>query len=227
MILTKNKWMSVAVVFIVLGIFNVVAFVAPFVRGPMFWTGYGFFILAWLLTATVSFYAFGRDGLKSKFYGVSLILVVWRYLFIQLVISLAEMALFMIPFRYGIAVNVILLGVSLIGLIAVDAAKELVEQIDEKVADKVFYIKSLHVDVEGLAGRTADEAARKALKELAETIRYSDPMSSPQLAVIENRIEAKVSALADSIADAGATVALCNELQQMLAERNRKCKALK
>jgi hypothetical protein len=54
-------------------------------------------------------------------------------------------------------------------------------------------------------------------------------MSSPQLAAIENKIEAKVSVLTEAVEKANneAIKALCNELQQLFAERNRKCKILK
>jgi hypothetical protein len=227
---TKNKKMFFAAVFIILAVFNVIVFVIPFNRSGNFWTGYGFSMLAVLLTASVSFYAFDREGLKSKVYGVPLISVVWRYLVIQLVTSLAEMILdfIPIPFQYGIAVNTILLGACLLGFITVEAAKEEIERIDEKIKEKVFYIKSLQADVEGLAGRAPDDM-RKLVKDLAETIRYSDPMSSPQLAAIENKIEARAAVLTEAVnnTDGGAIKALCNELQQLFAERNRKCKLLK
>ena len=225
--ISKTKGMYLAIIFIILAVYNVVVFVIPFVRGGTFWTGYGFSMLALFLAAAVSLYAFGREGLKSKFYGVPLASVAWRYLIVQLIVGTAEMALYMVPFQYFLAVNVILLGICLIGLIAIDAAKDAIEQIDEKVKEKVFYIKQLQVDVEGLADKAQDEHVRKALKDLAETIRYSDPMSSPQLAAIENKIEAKVSVLTQNIADVAATAALCDELQQLFAERNRKCKLLK
>jgi len=90
-------------------------------------------------------------------------------------------------------------------------------------------IKSLRVDAEGLVGKTSDATLKKTLKGLAETIRYSDPMSSPQLAAIENKIEAKTAALSEAVENAEdeSSKALCNELQQLFAERNRKCKILK
>jgi len=226
---TKNKAMSLAVVFIILAVYNVVVFVIPFARGGGFWTGYGFSMLAVLLTAAVGFYAFEKEGLKSKFYGIPLVSVAWRYLIVQLIVGFLEMILQVIPFQYGIALNVILLGVCLIGLIAVDAAKEEVERIDAKIKEKVFYIKSLQSDVEGLMDKAIDESVKKLLNDLVETIQYSDPMSSPQLAAIENKIEVKASVLAEAVrkSDNEAVKDLCEELQQLFSERNRKCKILK
>jgi len=198
-------------------------------KGGMFWTGYGFTMAAILLTAGVGFYTFRRKGLKSKVYGVSLLSLVWSYLIAQLIIGLMEMALPSIPFQYGIILNAILLGACLIGLIAADIAIDEVERIDETVKKKVSYIKSLQTDIEGLIGKAEDEAAKKVLKDLAEAIRYSDPMSSSQLSAIENEIKVKAAGLKDAAAsfDSSAIVSICGEMQQLVADRNRTCKTIK
>ena len=229
MIFTKNRMLSLATMFIIMAVYNVVVFVIPFSRGGGFWTGYGFSMLAMFLTTGLGFYAFDRRTLRSKVYGVPFIFVVRYYIIIQLIVGLLQMILDFIPVQYMIAVNIILLGAFLIGIIIVEAGKDEIERIDKKVKEKVFYIKSLQVEVEGLVYQTSDETVKKFLKDLAETIRYSDAMSSPQLAAIENKIEAKVVVLAETIENANgdASIALCNELQQLFAERNRKCKILK
>jgi hypothetical protein len=231
MILTRNKKFFLAVMFIIMAVYNVVIFIIPFSRGGGFWTGYSFTMLAMLLTTGVGYFIFDRKGLQSKFYGIPLMSVVLGYLSIQFVIGLLETGMDYIPiaYKYGIALNTVILGACLIGLIAVNMTREAIEHIDEKVKEKVFYIKSLQADAEGFVDRATDESVKKVLKELAETIRYSDPMSSPQLAVIENKIETKVAVLSEIIekADSSAIKTVSNELQQLLAERNRKCKALK
>jgi hypothetical protein len=142
MIFTKNKGMFCVAVFIILAVFNVIVFVIPFNKGAGFWIGYSFSMLAILLAAAVSLYTFDKKTLKSKVYEIPLILLAWRYLVIQLVVGFLEILLDFIPvpFQYGIVINTILLGVCLIGLIAVDAAKEAIEQIDEKIKQKIFYI---------------------------------------------------------------------------------------
>jgi len=228
---TKNKKLSLAAVFIIMAVYNVVVFVIPFNRGGGFWTGYGFSMLALLLTAGIGYYTFDKEGWLSKFYRIPLISVVWRYLFIQLIISLIQMTLDFIPiqYRYMIALNTVILGACLVGLITINITREEIERIGAKIKEKVFFIKSLQVDVEGLIDKVTDESVKKTLKDLCETIRYSDPMSSPQLAAIENKIEAKAAVLAEAVENADGAVikVLCNELQQLFAERNRKCKILK
>jgi len=225
--ITRNKVTSLAVVVIILVMYNVVVFALPFSKGGGFWTGYVFSMSALLLTASVNFYAFNHKGLRSKYYSMPLASVAWYYLIIQLTVGLLEMAVQAIPYRYGIAVNILLLGACLIGLIAVNVAREEIERIDEKTKEKVFYIKSLQADVELLEAKTSDDILIKAIKALVETIRYSDPMSSQQLAIVENKIEIGIATLTESISDIETAKTLCDDLQQLFAERNRKCKLLK
>ena len=224
---TGNKGMSLVAVSIVLVVYNVFAFMIPFDRHAGFWTGYSFSMLAILITAAVGFYALGHEGIKSKFYGWPLISVAWTYLIIQLIAGILEMLIQGIPFQYGAVLNAILTGACLVGLIGVNIGKETIEHIDEKVREKVIHIKSLRDDVENLESKATDDSLKRAVNELAQTIRYSDPMSSPQLAVLENKIEARIASLTENIADVDKAKALCNELQQLFAERNRKCRLLK
>jgi len=225
----NNKRLFFIAVFIVLVVYNVIVFVIPFDRGGSFWTGYFFSMIAILLAAAVSVYAFDRKGLRKKVYGVPLIYVVFWFLVIQLALGLFEMLLFFIPSHYLIALNIILLGAFLIGLITAVAGKEEIERSDENMKEKVFTSNQLQVDVECLMDKTTDNISKKALKDLSETIRYSDPMSSPQLAAIENKIQSKVVILSEAVEnkDTDSIKTLCIELQQLFAERNRKCKILK
>lgn len=233
--LTKNKLMAFATTFIFLAVYNVVVFVLPFTKGGNFWVGYGFSMFAMLLFAAVGFYVFNKPGFMSKFYRIPLIGVVKRYLILQLILGLIQMLLdsnlipFNIGFQYGLALNTIFLGLCLIGLITIEATKDEVERVEAKIKEKVIYIRSLQADVESLIDKVSDEKVKKAIKDIGETIRYSVKMSSPQLAGIENKIEGKVMQLGE-VVESGEVeniLSLCDELQKLLADRNRKCKLLK
>ncbi len=226
---TRNKMMSFIAVLVIFVVFNVIAFMLPFNKHSGFWVGYIFSMLSILLTAGVAFYSLSRESLKSKFYGLPLIFVVWPYLIAQLVFGFLEMMSQFIPFQYGIIINVILLSACLIGLIVVNISKEEIERIDEKIKKKVFYIKSLQSDIEVLIDKTSDESAKSLLKELAKEVQYSDPISSSQLATIEDEIKTKVVVLTEAVKEANtySIKALCNELQHLFSERNQKCKVLK
>jgi hypothetical protein len=114
-------------------------------------------------------------------------------------------------------------------LISADIGNQEIERIDRVVRAKTFRIRSLQAEVEALVAKTEDVSLRKALTELSEAIRYSDPMSHAQLADLENKIEAKTAALIKVAEHGNAENAgtLCAELRQLVAERNRKCNILK
>ena len=77
--------------------------------------------------------------------------------------------------------------------------------------------------VEMLAEIEQDADTKKALEQLAEKIRFSDPMSSEQLLALESSIASKVEALKT----AANKMELISELNSLLIERNKKCKLLK
>jgi len=157
MFFSKGRGMAIAAGFILLAVYNVVIFVIPFHGGGTFWTAYAFSMVALLLTIAVNFYALDRQSLKSKFYGVPLLFVVWRYLAIQLSVGLLGMILHSIPFQYGLAVYTILLGACLLGLIVVEAGTDMVEEVDHKIEKKTKFIKTLHAFMLDLTDRAKEE----------------------------------------------------------------------
>jgi hypothetical protein len=214
---------------VVLVVLNVLAFAIPFTRGDIFWLGYGFSFFAILFSAGAALYAFGREGLKSKYYGLPLLNIAWVYLVAQVAVGFIEMAVPFIPWWVALIVNIVILAATVIGLITTDMGSEAIKQIDQKVAEKVFYLRALQADIELLSGRVTAPALQKSLKELAEAIRYSDPMSSERLAIIENDLQIKAAQLANAVAadDLAGAEALVAELRLGLIERNKRCKLLK
>lgn len=227
--MNKNKMMSIALAVIALGVLNLFAFVLPFSRTNSFWMGYAFAMIAALLLLGVTFYVASRPGLKSKVFGFPLVYIAWTYLIVQLPVSVVQMIIESESVRYQLMVNAFLLAACLIGLIATEVGRDVVEAVGVRVGEKRFFIQSLVADIESLKHDVGDANLEKQLADLEETVRYSDPMSSDQLAALENKIEVKASQLADNIntkdlVKANADIA---ELQRLFAERNRKCKVLK
>ena len=85
----------------------------------------------------------------------------------------------------AIVVCALILGISAICLIGTETGREEINRVEEKVEKKVFYIKSLQVDIEMLASAERDADTKAALTKLAEKIRFSDPMSNEVLADLE------------------------------------------
>ena len=92
-----------------------------------------------------------------------------------------------------------------------------------KLQKKVFYIRELQADIELLADNESDATVKTALTQLAEKIRFSDPMSNEQLADLENKISIKAAELKTTTSK----LEIITELNSLLDERNKKCKILK
>ena len=222
--MSKNKGMAYAVLGIFFVIFNVIAFAIPTAKTATFWVAYIFTLIAFAMQPLIWKFAFkDTETLKSKFLGIPLISVGIIYLLVQIVAVAVFMALSFVPSWIAIVVCILILAISAICLIGTETGREEINRIEHKVSKKVFYIKSLQIDVEMLAKAEEDSDTKTALTYLAEKIRFSDPMSDELLAELEAKIRDKFEELKS--AEQKATI--INELTLLIEERNKKCKLLK
>ena len=220
----KNKLMSYLALGIVFALFNVIAFVIPTDKTATFWTAYVFTVVAFLLQLLVWKVAFGKkDTLKSKFLGIPVIYVGATYLIVQLIVFAIFMIFPMLPVWLAIVVCSIVLAISMLFVIAGGAGANEINRVEEKIKVKRAFIQFLQADIEMLAESETDPETKVSLKKLAEKVRFSDPMSHEMLGELESRISAKVEEL--KFADNKS--ALIKEIDQLLLERNKKCKILK
>ena len=220
----KNNSMTYAVLAIAFVLFNVSAFAIPTAKTATFWIAYAFSVVAFASQIVIWKFAFkGADTLKSKFLGIPLISVGITYLIVQIIAFAVFMALPFLASWIAIVVCALILGISAICLIGTETSREEVGRVEEKVEKKVFYIKSLQVDVEMLASTETDAETKAALTKLAEKIRFSDPMSNEVLVDLEAEISAKVKELKT----AENKSAIITVLDSLITERNKKAKLLK
>lgn len=220
----KNKGMAYIVLAITFALLNVIAFAIPTAKTATFWIAYVFTAVAFALQIGIWNLAFkGTDTLKSKFLGIPLISVGITYLIIQIIAFAIFMAFPIAPSWIAIIVCALILGISAICLIGTETGREEVNRIEEKVEKKVFYIKSLQIDIEMLASAETDADTKAALAKLAEKIRFSDPMSSEALADLEAEIINK----AKELKTAENKSAIITDLNSLITERNGKIKLLK
>ena len=225
---TKGQLSYLAVELILLFVFNVIAFMIPFNRTSAFWTAYVFTMGAIVISFAFSFYAFSGNK-KSRFYGFSLIIISWTYLLIQAILGLLFMSLSMVPYEVPFIACVILLAAYLIGMIAADTSKDYVQDVDKKIKESTFFLKSLQIDMQEIITSVNDPELSDALVDLADEIKYSDPVSLGQLANIETRIENNVIEL-KSLVDSGNykdAIRKAKNTRQLVVQRNEKMKLLK
>lgn len=220
----KNKSMAYAALAIAFVLFNVIAFAVPTAKTATFWIAYVFTAAAFASQIAIWKFAFkGANTLKSKFLGIPLISVGITYLIVQIITFAVFMALPLMASWIAIVVCALILGISAICLIGTETGREEINRVEEKVEKKVFYIKSLQVDVEMLASAERDADTKTALTKLAEKIRFSDPISNEVLAELEAEITAKVKELKT----AENKVEIITVLDSLITERNKKAKLLK
>ena len=220
----EKKGIAYVVLAIVFALVNVIAFAVPTDKTSTFWITYAFTAIAFAAQIGVWKFSF-KDGdkLKSKYLGIPIISVGFTYLVIQIIAFAVFLVFPSIPSWIAIIICALILGLSAICLIATDVARREIDRVEEKVDKKVFYIKSLQVDIEMLAQSETDPETKEALNKLAQKVRFSDPMSSDMLAELEEKITNKISKLKS----AENKFEIISDIDLLLSERNKKAKILK
>lgn len=218
---SSKGYLILGILFILVG---VIAFTVPAAKTAAFWISYAFTVVAFAAQIIIWNVALGRsESLKSKFLGFPVVHIGIVYLVVQIIALIVFLFIPTLPIWSAVVVCAVIAGVSAVCMIASDVGRSEIERVSAKVQEKTFYIKQLQADVELLISTETDTIIKSALTQLAEIIRYSDPMSDGQLADIEDRITEKIAELKSSTDK----VEIINELNSLLDERNRKIKILK
>lgn len=188
-----------------------------------FWVAYIFTVVALAAQIVLWKRAFGHKELKSKFLGFPIVHIGIVYLVVQIAVLFIFVFAEKLPTWSALVICTAIAAIAAIFMIAADAGRTEIERVEQKIKGKVFYIKNLQVDMEILAGAEKDAKTKKALEQLAEKIRFSDPMSNEQLAVLED----KISLAVENLKSSDDKMKIIEDLNLLLDERNRKCKILK
>lgn len=220
----KNSTKGYVILGIIFALISIIAFAVPTMKTATFWIAYVFTAIAIVAQIVIWKNALGKeDTLKSKFLGLPVVHVGIVYLVVQIVAFAVFVAVPALPIWSAIVTCAAILGFSVIFMIAGEAGRGEIERVEAKVRKKVFFIKELQADVELLIDREADAEIKTALQQLAEKIRFSDPMSNNTLAEVEEAITAKIAELKS----ASDKIAVIQELNSLLMKRNKKAKILK
>ncbi|MGI6724600.1 MAG: hypothetical protein ACOX62_00085 [Christensenellales bacterium] len=219
----KNSTKGYVILGILFALISIIAFAVPTTKTATFWIAYVFTVAAFAAQIFIWNKALSKEALKSKFLGLPVVHIGIVYAIVQTVAFAVLLFVPTLPAWSAIVVCSVIAGVSAVYMISADAGRNEIERVEAKVQKKVFYIRELQADVELIAAAEADTDIKAALTQLAEKIRFSDPMSNEQLADLENKISTKVLELKT----ATNKVELITELTSLLDERNKKCKILK
>jgi len=220
----KNSTKGYVILGILFALISVIAFAIPTTKTATFWIAYVFTVVSFAAQIVIWKIALGKEEtLKSKFLGFPVVHIGFVYLILQIIAFAVFMFLPSLPTWSAVVLCSIILGISTVCMIATDAGSEEIKRVEAKVQKKVFYIRELQADIELMSVSEKDDEIKTALTQLAEKIRFSDPMSHEQLADLEIMISVKVTELKT----AANRAKIITELNSLLDERNKKCKILK
>lgn len=213
-------YVLIGIIFILI---TVVSLAIPTSKNAAFWIAYIFTVVALAAQIVLWKRTFGHKELKSKFLGFPIVHIGIVYLIVQIAVLFVFVFAEKLPAWSALVTCTVIAAMAAIFMIAADVGRTEIEKVEQKVQGKVFYIKNLQVDIEILASAEKDAKTKKALEQLAEKTRFSDPMSNVQLTPLEERIAIAVESLKSS----NDKMKIIEELNLLLDERNRKCKILK
>ncbi len=214
---------------------TVVFLVRPVIPGYVinydvrFWIAFVFIVLAFIGNLVCSYLAFKAENSKKMFLNLPLITVSWSALITMLIAGSVLMLIPNCPAWIATVVCIIILAFNAIAVIKAGWAADAVSKVDERVAAQTSFIKNLIVDTESILSRAKSEAVKAECKKVYEAVRYSDPMSNDALSVIEAKITVKVDEFSSAVGtdDAEKAKEIADEIVILVADRNKKCKALK
>lgn len=219
----KNSTKGYVILGILFALVSIISFAVPTAKTATFWVAYVFTAAAFAAQIIIWRTALGKEALKSKFIGFPIVHIGIVYAIIQVIAFAVFLFAPTLPTWSAIVVCSIIAGISAVCMISSDAGCDEIERVEAKVQKKVFYIRELQADIELLADSETNADIKTALTQLAEKIRFSDPMSNEQLADLENKISIKAAELKTTTSK----LEIATVLHSLLDERNKKCKILK
>ena len=188
---------------------------------------YGATMVAFLLVG-IQMIASSRSG-SAIVMDTALGIITAIYFGLQLIFGgIVCMSFSDVPLTPVIVCEIILLAAYLVIAFLMYAAQSSNAAQDHNDRQAVQKMRLLESDIQGMMEESANPDVKKALKDLAEAIHYSDVASLPGLADVESRIAQNVAVLQDELTDDGADpLARIEKIRRLLKERDRTAAILK
>lgn len=191
--------------------------------------GYIFITLAFIGQLICAFLAFRSENRQKLFYSLPLISVSYIGLIVTLIAGTLCMAIPNLPKWIGILVCLLILAFTAIAIVKAAAAATIVSEIDQRIATKTAFVKTLSTDAEHLMNTAKSAELNAVSKKVYEAVRYSDPMSNAALVEVEDKIQYSFSGFENAIdaEDSELAASIADELLSLIDTRNKKCRLLK
>lgn len=132
--------------------------------------------------------------------------------------------------NYYLMVLIVIFAISFIVQVMMLKGRTFISKQEEEVAGKRFWRDEIAYQWKALAPKCSGTFVAEA-KEIAEALRFSDPMGHEQLLPLEARMEQLTEEIKDLVRRGGTEEEALrhrfDEMKELLAERNDKCRRLK
>lgn len=225
--LSKRNLVSALILSIVLIAYNILFFVIPFnwnYSKVTYWISYAFTLFFIIAMYGVILLSINDKTLKSRVFGIPIVLTGFFVLLAQLIIDLLLMIIgnwVSIEYWITVLIEVMITASFFISIIAEKAYKEKIIAIDSKGNNNEAFIRELRKELERIKSDISDEQLEKDFEKLYEIVRYTIPVSTAKSYEIEEDISDKFSKLKNQLdnGDNGKAKITIAELISLLKER--------
>lgn len=199
------------------------------------WVIYGFTMFAFVLGFGTTILAFERRELRSRVFGVPIVLVGFVVIVVQLILDAVIMAIgAFLEFNESVMVillvtEVIFVIFALIVIIARQAYRTLLIEPLDKQKIKQSFINEIRIQLQMMAKTNDIESLDRCLNRTYETAKYADPVSNMEVKDIEDEIAEAIENAKVLIQDGDAVQAKENihKIENLLKEREIRLKVSK
>lgn len=209
------------------GVFNAIVFLTPdtyagyYKYGGSFWSGYIGIMIALICNLFCAIQAFKAENLTKLFYNIPLIRISYIGLILTFIAGIASMVIPDLPNWVGMVACAVILAFTILALIKAEAAASLVASSDMQIKEETAFIRNLTVQAESLLNSSKEDNAKSIVKQVYESIRFSDPRSTSDVKYLEVKISDEFNNLKSAVQKNGSDIDACaGNILQLLAERN-------
>lgn len=217
-------------------LFNAITFLIPnevfgvtrFDKG-VFWVAYALIIVSFIVELVTAYKFIKADGNEKTFLNIPLLRTGYMAIVVSILVGLIFMIFPVLPTWLGAIVCLLVAGCFVIAGVKAEAVANTVADVGAKVKIKTAFIRMAIVEAENIMSRATTTEIKVEVKKVYESLKYSDPMSSPALNDIEQEINDGLQALKKAVTenDCEQVLSVTKSILLNIKERNSKCKALK
>lgn len=202
----KRNIVSGLILLVILIVYNLLFFIIPFNRElskTAYWITYAF---TWFFSIAMFFIVvlgFGDKKLRSRVFGIPIVLAGTIALICQFLIDLLIMIIgnwISIKGWIPSVIEIVLFGGLALSLIVRKAYKDVIVAKDVKEEDKEAFIRALRKDMEILRAKFIPEGLIKGIERLDDAIRYTIPASRAEVNDLEEEITDQMIQLKNELA---------------------------